>query len=42
MCQYCEFTDKEELLLIKMILGTNDIETQKKPIKMGNKSLKIL
>lgn len=32
----CEFTNKKELLRDKIVLGTNDIETQEKQIKMVN------
>lgn len=40
LAQNCEFTNKEELIRDKMVLGTNDMETQERLIKMGEISLK--
>jgi len=40
LAQNCEFTNTEELIRDKMVLGTNDMETQERLIKMGELSLK--
>lgn len=38
--QNCGFTNREELIHDKMVLGTNDMETQERLIKMGELSFK--
>lgn len=40
LAQNCGFTNREELIHDKMVLGTNDMETQERLIKMGELSFK--